>query len=103
MSHLTEARWHGYEGEPRSVEITVSSTLSSAQISAASLRIAGEPAVTLTPEAATGGYKLTADPVTLPDAGFYRWSVEVTDDDGNTPIVVAVGTVRVDERVQVAA
>ena len=102
MSHLTQHHWHGYETEPRRVELTIASDLAAGNITAAELRIAGQPAVELTPGVDVDGYTLIADPVVLPDrAGVYRWAAEVTDDQGNTPVVVAVGSLRVDDRVDV--
>jgi hypothetical protein len=103
VSHLKETAWHGYATEPRRVTLTIESALTAAQITSAELRITNQPPVALTPEDATGGYLLTADLVTLPEAANYYWSAEVTDADGNTPIVVAIGTLHVDERVPVAA
>src|ERR671910_2435203 len=103
MSHLTSIPWHGYATDPRRVEITVASTLVFTDITSAQLRIHGQTAVALTPQTATGGYKLVANTVTLPATpNVYSWSAEVTDTAGNTPIRVAEGSLRVDARTTVA-
>lgn len=101
MSHLTTNRWHGYETEPRTVSIAVESALVASQIASASLRVTGMAVVTLTPAVATGGYVLEGD-LTLPAAGLYSWTAEVEDTEGNTPVVVAQGTLRVTARTTVA-
>ncbi len=103
MSHLTLTRWHGYATEPRDVVLTITSELSASQIASAVLRITDQVEVTLTPAVGTNGYLLEGDLV-LPSApGFYEWTAEVEDTDGNTPVVVAQGQLRVKPRTTVAA
>ena len=101
MTHLTDTPWDGYETEPRTVEIVVASSLSAGQIDSAQLRIDDQAAIDLTASSSTGGYTLTGTLV-IPSAGLYAWAAEVTDSDGNTPIVVAAGSLRSLSRVPVS-
>lgn len=103
MSHLPESAWHGYATEPRSVVLVIASDLAATQIASAELRIADQESVSLVPEDDPNGYLLTAAHVVLPAPGTYGWSAEVQDADGNAPIVVAIGSLRVDARIPVTA
>ena len=111
MAHLTHTIWHGYETEPRRIEIPVDTrptpedppALTETDIASAELRITGQTAIVLAAETDPIGYKLTNDSVALPATSAYAWSAEVFDTAGNGPIVVAEGTLRVSARVQLAA
>lgn len=104
MSHVKSQLWHGYATEPRRVEVTITSGHDADDIESAELRVAGIDPIAMAVQSVPGGYQLVADPVVLPaNAAVYPWSVEVTHNATGGPIVVAVGSLRVSARVEVAA
>ena len=101
MSHLPDNNWHGYVSEVRRPEITVTSALDATDIASATLYVRGLDPLSLTAEAASGGYLLVAD-LELPSAGAYVWQAEATDTEGFTE-VVAEGVLSVSVRISAVA
>jgi hypothetical protein len=92
---VPRTRWSAYEAELRNVSIPVRASVTSAQITSATLSL-GETDTPMTVSADPDGYRLAISGYTVPAiAGVYQWKAKVLETGIPEPLVVAIGDLHV--------